>query len=596
MDQNTGNSSVDQDTLIDLAEKYEKVETLLEESRRDPETEPYKSKYAAMKILKEMKSKLVGLLDDIRSSDVLYERLKAMLGAVWLSMGTVSVDTEELSSGEEYLSNCLKSLEENSLKPCNILIVLSSLNQLGILWSNRGENEKSHGFLIQAEQLYNEYHEQVDEIPNEICNLFSMNEKPKLQTKAEKSIEKIHTLTLYYLAQIYGALGNPIKSSVYCHNTLKRQLEGKDSDPVEWALNSATLAQFFMEKSAFRLARHHLAAACYVLEQHETSLLASNDYNEEERAAMMERVNHRFADVARCWAKYGVVLLSASKDRLMSSDDYSETPNVTPAKSNAVYPEFSGLQFTILELSSYEEEVTANHVLMYDDAKLVFLNAQQWLNRAKEFYSLENHASDYVQIIQDWSQLYRYLAFFKDDPAEQCKLHKKRINLLEDVIAELNPSYYSCVCRELWFELGETYSTILDAKVQRMQDNPERPTAHALKKINFLASKAINAYNSFLDLLKDIKTKEFPKEFSADLEHAALISYFYLGRLYSKLVSPDKAVQLQNTKKSYEHYKMVVDYCEVNENAKQHIAMELSVCVEMVKLLPVKMLKISSVI
>lgn len=272
--------------MIDLGEKYEKVETLLEESRRDPETEPYKSKYSAMKILKEMKSKLVSLLDDIRSSDTLYEHLKAMLGAVWLTMGTISVDTEELSSGEEYLSSCLKSLEENSLKPCNILIILSALNQLGILWSNRGDNEKSHTYLIQAEQLYNEYQDQVDETPLEISELFLLDDKPKLQTKSEKSIEKIHTLTLYYLAQIYGTLGNPIKSAVYCHTTLKRQLEGKDSDPIEWALNSATLAQFFMEKSAFRLARHHLAAACYVLEQHETSLLSSNDYNEEEHAAM----------------------------------------------------------------------------------------------------------------------------------------------------------------------------------------------------------------------------------------------------------------------------------------------------------------------
>lgn len=597
MDGNISNSSVDQETLTDLAEKFEKVETLLEESRRDPETEPYKSKYAAIRILKEMKSKLVSLLDDLRSSDPLYERIKAMLGAVWLSLGTISIDTEELSSGDEFLSCCLKLLEENSLKSLNILIVLSVLNQLGILWSNRSDNEKSHTYLIQAEQLYNDYQEQVDEIPVEINELFCMNNKPKLQTKSEKSIEKIHTLTLYYLAQVYGTLGNPVKSAVYCHITLKRQLEGKDSDPIEWALNSATLAQFFMEKSAFRLARHHLAAASYVLEKHETTLMSNNDYHEEERAALLEKFNHRSADVARCWAKYGIVLLSASKERLMTSeDDFSVTPNVTPAKTNPVYPEFSGLQFSILELSSYEEQVSANHVLMYDDAKLVFLNAQQWLKKAKEFYSLENHASDYVQIIQDWSQLYRNLAFFEDDGPKQCKLHKKRIILLEEVVAELNPSYYLCACRELWFELGETYSTILDVKVQRMQDDPERPTPHALKKINYLTMKAINAYNSFLDLLKDVRTKEMPKEFSADLEHPALIAYFYLGRLYSKLISPDKAIQLENTKKSYEYYKMVVDYCEANENAKKHIGTELSVCVDMVKLLPVKILKIGAVI
>lgn len=41
---------------------------------------------------------------------------------------------------------------------------------------------------------------------------------------------------------------------------------------IEWALNSATLAQFFMEQNAFRQARHHLAAASHVLDKHEQEL------------------------------------------------------------------------------------------------------------------------------------------------------------------------------------------------------------------------------------------------------------------------------------------------------------------------------------
>lgn len=53
----------------------------------------------------------------------------------------------------------------------------------------------------------------------------------------------------------------------------------------------------------------------------------------------------------------------------------------------------------------------------------------------------------------------------------QCKMHKRRADLLEGVAKELNPTYYLTPCRELWFELGETYSAMLDIKISRFQVN-----------------------------------------------------------------------------------------------------------------------------
>lgn len=37
-----------------------------------------------------------------------------------------------------------------------------------------------------------------------------------------------------------------------------------------------------------------------------------------------ERFRHRSADVARCWAKYGLMLLSYSRERLMSDGNENE--------------------------------------------------------------------------------------------------------------------------------------------------------------------------------------------------------------------------------------------------------------------------------
>lgn len=82
-------------------------------------------------------------------------------------------------------------------------------------------------FLQQAEQLYTDYIEQCGDMPIDVFTLFTPPDNSPSQTKADSPLEKVHTLTLYYLAQVYGALGNPLKSAVYCHTTLKRQMESR---------------------------------------------------------------------------------------------------------------------------------------------------------------------------------------------------------------------------------------------------------------------------------------------------------------------------------------------------------------------------------
>jgi KIF-binding protein len=69
---------------------------------------------------------------------------------------------------------------------------------------------------------------------------------------------------------------------------------------------------------------------------------------------------------------------------------------------------------------------------------MVFLSAQTWLNKAKEYYTSENEDSEYVIIVQDLAALYKYLAFFDDDDDNQCKLHKRRTDLLEELVKLLS--------------------------------------------------------------------------------------------------------------------------------------------------------------
>jgi hypothetical protein len=84
-------------------------------------------------------------------------------------------------------------------------------------------------------------------------------------------------------------------------------------------------------------------------------------------------------------------------------------------------------------------------------------------------------------------------------------MHKRRIDHLESVLKELNPQYYLLACRQLWYELGETYSDILDFKLERLQMTDERPTPHALRKVNHLAEQSISKFNQFIDSLRDAR-------------------------------------------------------------------------------------------
>lgn len=121
------------------------------------------------------------------------------------------------------------------------------------------------------------------------------------------------------MAQIIGTMGDLHSSAIYCHTTLKRQLEYDDYEPIDWALNSATLSQYFFANNRYTESRHHLAASMYMMDKHEQQMFTP-DMSEDQKGAIRETFHHRSADIMRCWAKYGLNLLLDSKNRLLEDD------------------------------------------------------------------------------------------------------------------------------------------------------------------------------------------------------------------------------------------------------------------------------------
>ncbi|KAG0713528.1 KIF1-binding protein [Chionoecetes opilio] len=454
---------------------------------------------------------------------------------------------------------------------------------LGILWSNRGLYVTARHHLDRADALYTEYQQLSTKLPRSIHSLFSpCNEKGAEDKSGVPALEKLHTLTYYYLAQVYGHLGAPDRSAWYCHSTLQRQLASKDYDPLEWAINAATLSQFYQGKEKFRVARHLLASASKVLASHEAEMNTA-EAETEDAAHKQEKYNQCKADVARCWGRYCLVMLQVSCERALPDD-----PSQPPAEQEEEDSLDEQLEFLQLEVSDLESEVAGAPVQEFDEARQLFLAGLRWLTEARQHYTLEDHASDHVSITQEMSLLYKALAFFEPSEDRRCKMHKRRVDLLTMLIKELNPQYYLHVCRQINYELAEIYSAMMDNKLALWDGEADRPSPQQTKKVNTLATSSIQHFLHYLDSLKDKTTGEQPTAYPEDALRPALVAWFHLGRLWSKLLTSEPVTKMQNYMQSLQNYKRLVEYCDRHPESQSVMAQELAICREMVQLLPLK--------
>lgn len=255
--------------------------------------------------------------------------------------------------------------------------------------------------------------------------------------------------------------------------------------------------------------------------------------------------------------------------------------------------DIKNLVFPVLDVSYFEETVTDKFILTYEEARKVFMACQAWLRKAEQYYKLETLASDYVELVQDSSSAYSYLAFFEEDDERRAKMQKRRITMLEELLKEINPLYYLQYCRQLWYELGEIYCEILNIKLDKLNNTNEKPTAQALIKINSLCENSIENYDRFLNSVKD-KNGVMPSKLDHDVIKPVLTAYVYIGRNSMKRIAVDKEVQLNHVKKSLESYKAVVDICAKDKGAAEMMPEELSLCQEMVNILPLKIKKLQT--
>lgn len=582
---------VTKENLSDIREEYEKAHRLIdEESKNDPPTEPFRSHYAARDVLHGALRKVKTLGEALEPQSDAASIVRCIQANIIKDIAKITTFVEE-PNGASLLKEALELIGQDSEKDETINVHIEILNQLGIMACNQSNFTESQEFLEEAKNIYLHVKEE-DRKPLTIADLFGTKEEVE-KGKGAKLLESNHTLTLYYLAQVFGFLEKLEDSARYCHMTLKRQLEYNEYEHVDWALNAATLSQYYFPMNYLTQARHLLAASTFILNKYETDVVEKIT-NPDERAEKEETLRYRMADIGRCWGKYGLHILVTSKERLCTNDDDDDDGGADKPKEPPLSPVKKIDRFVGLDLAVYESQVTDEFCLTFDDAKLVMLNSLSWLNKAKEYFTQETEASQYAKILQDIASLYSYLAFFEEDDGNQCKLYKRSADQLEEIVELLNATYYQTICREAWYQLGLIYSNMLNVKLSQLDELQanDRPTPHVLNKINNLCEKSIRNFKKFIESYKvPLDTLVLPEKMDADEMKPILYAFFHIGRLYYRIITPDKFAKLRNTTESHFYHSRFVACCQ-DERMQSHFVEEQSVCKEMISLLPLKIEKL----
>jgi len=230
----------------------------------------------------------------------------------------------------------------------------------------------------------------------------------------------------------------------------------------------------------------------------------------------------------------------------------------------------------------------------YASALSVFKEANKWLGDAGKYFKLDGNVTEYIEIQQMKSRILKVLAYYEKDSGNQCKMHKRRIDALEPIAPQLNTSVYAFPCKQLYFEVAETYSLMFEIKAADTEASGD-VTPAKVKKLNTLALKAIATYQSFIKCFHTRHDAKPDDAVDADGVEWFLTGWLSVARMQSKVLGGDARTIRDALLGSLNTYKWIIAYMEKNaEICAGHFEQELGVCRQMAELLPQKISELSA--
>ncbi|EAL66317.1 hypothetical protein DDB_G0282223 [Dictyostelium discoideum AX4] len=463
----------------------------------DPDQTPYKSKYEAIELLKELKKEInenEKELNQQQQQDIL-----DYLVVIDSKLGELFIATEEITLGLNICRDCLKSLE--SIKNKFPLETISTFQSIAIIDINKNHFENGKQLLIKSENLINQTIEKQQE------------QEQEQEQQFKDKLESLQLQNYFYFAQLYGLLKDSelvniiiiiiihlcINSSKYCELTLRKQLKRNNFDRLEWCKNSLMLAEYYLSELNFDYAKQ-----CFLVSNYICKGIENEDDREETQAniyLVMAKFYleflHFFRDIENLnhchrvnnnnknnnnendidFVQGGLSSISLSdkqkekekEDKLFNENQIKKEKmldliSFNKRSLNIDKPLFTELGSELLDKiynhSTFTSPIDLIVVKDQPSARDIFLKSQHFFNKSKKYYKLDGFVSQHIKILFDQINLFEYLNMFESNAGRKIGIHKKKIELIQPLLKELNPTYFLSSIRSIYFKIAEIYSEI----------------------------------------------------------------------------------------------------------------------------------------
>ncbi|XP_029164851.1 protein KBP homolog [Nylanderia fulva] len=465
------------------------------------------------KNIKKTEVKMDNLFENLTSStDTTFDDI-IVLAIAYMNVGLMYVAcTEEtqLCVSKNYFMKCNELLKGKELERKAILTAIRVRHELRLVFNKLKKTEESDLFLDQALELYLKYTKEENKYPDPI------NVPTILGIEDEEnfllSLEQLHLMTVDYLVnQYHKSPGNKEKLIIYIHTLLNKQLfealQFLDIECYYWALASCDITQYFILKHRFTEAKHHLAAADYMMERlYKDKLIEAKTRSESLYTSMLSKYQHARATIARYWSFYGITLLRSSKERLCRiNNKCCKIDGRLESLTNSKKESENLLLFPDLEkdLECITSKIPDTYVLNLDEAKVVFVSVLRWLDTARSYFTIEKQMIQHGRIIIEISKAYKYFAYYEQCKFKQIKLYKLQVEILENAIKQLHlhakTNEEQEICKHIHFDLGIAYSAFLDIKCEKMHDNTALNFEDLNTEVKQIVENAVTQFKSYLN-------------------------------------------------------------------------------------------------
>ena len=517
------------------------------------------------------------------SNEIIYSCLN---GILYYYLGTFKSSNEDQSVCEEPFTKALKFLNTlpTIIKMRYLNYYQEILNNLGIIYYNRGEIKKGLQHFAKAEQIYKVFlnlsnYNFTNDFPKFMQKCASLNNDDNSKEKNilfsfvvdgginQKNFEHNYTLTIFYYAQAFTKLGFRKKAIHYCSLTLKRQIEYNEYDLKDAVNNYINISDFYLENQNFAQTEYILFCAL--------SLLPKDlEVKKKLRASVQAQLGKYYLERLKL-----ALLLKRKNAKISEEENLKKLLNTQ--------------KFIIKNLDVKFPEIS--DVITLEEAKTIFRLGNTQLKKALKVFIMDGFVTDHIKISQTISSLYKYLIFFETDNGRIFAMEERRINILEPIYKAINHKVYIMQWQEISLELAEIFCEIFESNYELFRVKQKKMSNKEIEEINGYGKKSIFYYEDIIGYIENEYGKESEKKFEDFITIITIKSN--IARLNSKIIILDDIKKrVDSLKKSLDLYNEVYKLLKGSKDIfgeKEELTENLRMCEEMIGMLPIKIDKVN---